>query len=286
MTNSRLRTSVAAAASLLVLLACAVPGLSPASLPAPTADTVFLVTMVAETVAAARAETETAMPVPTSTPTLPPPTEKPTTTPETEASASGSLLTKRDDGSTIFADQRPSYEVILPVGWLPVRVNEQEYEEAWTLAETTDPAIQAALQSIETEDPNQLRLFVLDTQDGHIQAGVVTTIRFEWDEQDDMSLADEVDLVALSEALPAESPGLEVLTTELRRTPSGLPIGVITSRTPTVTSDGNTLILYQEQVFVDLPQGTLTITLSTTEGFIDVAVPAFEGMIETLAVVN
>jgi hypothetical protein len=241
--------------------------------------------MVAETVAAANAGTAAAL-APASTPTAPPPTEQPTATTTTEAFSAGSLLTQRDDDTALFADQRASYEVIVPAEWLAVRVNEQEYLDAWNLAETTDPAVQSALRSIETEDPNRLRLLALDTQDGHVQGGVVTTIRFEWDDQDDMSLADEADLTAVAEALPVEFSGLEVLTSELRRTSSGLPIGVITARTPTVTSDGNVLVLFQEKVFVDLPQGTLIITLSTTEGFDDVAVPAFEGMIETLAVIG
>jgi hypothetical protein len=237
--------------------------------------------MVAETVSAALKETANAVtPEPSSTPTLPPATE--TATPTTEGSASGSLLTKREDGSTLFSDQRAGYEVTVPTGWLPVRVNEQEYTDAWTLAETADPAIQDALKSIETEDPNRLRLFVVDTQDGHIQNGFVNTIKLVWDEQNDMSLADQTDIVGTAQALPTATPGLEVVTTELRTTPSGLPVGVITTRIPTVKSDGSVVVFLQEQVFVDVKQGTLTITLSTTEDFKDTIESVFDGMIAAL----
>ena len=99
----------------------------------------------------------------------------------------------------------------MPAGWLAVRVNEQEYFDAWTLAETSDPAIQSSLTSIQSQDPNQFRLFALDTQDGHLLGGFVTNINFIWNEQYDMSLEDETDLLAASAALREAIPGLEVL---------------------------------------------------------------------------
>ena len=74
MKKSHLRISLTAATLILTMLACVLPGLSPASAPAPTADTVSLATMVAETVAAALEETASAVtPVPTSTPVPFPP---------------------------------------------------------------------------------------------------------------------------------------------------------------------------------------------------------------------
>lgn len=283
MMNSRLRTFLAAMACLLVILGCVVPGLSPESAPAPTVDSVLLVTMIAQTVAAAQTATAGAMPpIPTSTPTLVPPAE--TATPTVEGSFSGSILTKRDDGTTLFSDQLASYGLIVPAGWLPVRIKAPEYAAAWTLAETSDPAIQSVLKSIETEDPNRLRLFVVDTQDGHVQGGVATTIKFQWDKERDVSLADEADLLAISDTLTTETPGLEVVTTELRRTSIGVPLGVITTRTPTVKGDGSVLVIFEEHVFADLPQGTLNIILSTTEDFKDTVLPAFDNMLETLAI--
>jgi hypothetical protein len=51
---------------------------------------------------------------------------------------------------------------------------------------------------------------------------------------------------------------------------------------PTVKSDGSVMVLLQEQVFVDLNQGILTITLSTTEASKDAIESVFDGMIATL----
>jgi hypothetical protein len=263
------------------MLACVVPGLAPASTPAPTADTVLLATMVAETVAAALEETASAV-TPVPTPTLVPPL--PTETATLELPSTGSTLTQQDDGSTHFVDQRAGYELTVPAGWLAVRVNEQEYFDAWTLAEASDPAIQNSLTSIQSQDPNQFRLFALDTQDGHLLGGFVTNINFIWNDQYDMSLEDEKDLLSASSALPEAIPGLEVISTELNRTANGIPIGIITSKWPPQTMDGTEIVIFQKQVFMELGAGTLTITLTTTEGLWEMVSPSFDAMIETILI--
>jgi hypothetical protein len=281
MKKSRLQMSLTAAALILTMLACAVPGLSPASAPAPTADTVLLATMVAETVAAALEETASAV-TPVPTPTLLPPL--PTETATLELPSTGSMLTRQGDGSTHFVDERAGYELTVPAGWLAVRVNEQEYFDAWTLAETSDPSIQESLTSIQNQDPNQFRLFALDTQDGHLLGGFVTNINFIWNELADMSLEDESDLLATSAALSEAIPGMEILATELNRTASGVPIGRITSKWPPQTLDGAEIVIFQKQVFMDLRAGILTITLTTTEELSELVLPPFDSMVETILV--
>jgi len=243
--------------------------------------------MVAETVAAAHQETASAVPpIPTSTRTLRPPTQTATAT--VAGGASGSILTKHDDGSTLFEDQRAGYELVVPAGWLPVRVNEPEFLDARKLPETADPAIQNALASVATEDPDPFRLFVVDTQEGHIQYYLATTVKFLWDENDDMSLVDEADLVELAQIMPSDIPGLQVLTAELRDTSNGVRIGEITSLIPALAIDGSVFNILQKQVFVQMRQGTLVITLSTIEEFImkDAILDTFDAMIETLAISN
>ncbi len=282
MTKYRAQTFFAAAALFLSVLACILPGQN-ASQPAPTADTVLLATIVAETFSAAIQETaNAALPLIESTPTLPPPAETPTP----EVSASGSMLTKHDDGTTFFVDQRAQYEVTVPSGWLALRVNEQEYLEAWTLAEASDPAIQRSLTAIQNQDPDQSRLFALDTQDGHIQGGFVTNVNFFWSEQDEISLDNDADLKETAALLPNAIPGLEVLTTELSQTASGIPIGIITSTWRAATADAVEVTIFQKQVYIKVSAGTLVITLSTTDELKDTVTPAFDGMMETFAISN
>jgi len=285
MTNARLRISLIASTLVLTIFGCAMPGLTPVSAPAPTADTVLLVTIVAETVAAALEETASAVaPIPTSTPTLPPPTE--TATASAEVTASGSLLTKRDDGSTLFADQRGGYELIVPAGWLALRVNEQEYLDAWTLPETADPAIQRSLTSIQNQDPNQFRLFVLDTQEGHVQGGFVTNINILWNQNETITLDDFTYLDSVAAELPNAIPGAEVLSTELTTTSNNIPMGIVTLQWTTQTEEGATVTVFQKQVYFRLNAGSLVITLTTSNELMDTVLPAFDAMIETFAIVN
>lgn len=277
--NTR-RALLAALILLTTILACAVPGLPTASQPAPTVDT-RLDMMVAETVSAALAQTQQAVPTPTVPPTA---TLEPTASPTPEADTSGSALTEMEDGSTLFSDFNAGYEVNVPAGWLAVRINQQEYLDAWLLSEFSNPAMQRSLSSIENLNPNELRLYAVDLQADHARTGFVTNINFIWYEQDDMSLDDDTDLLAVSAALPDALPGLEVLTTELSTNANGLPIGINTSRTPVTTLDNVSIVIFQKQVFIKVRAGTLTITLSTTEELRDTILPAFDAMIEFIKV--
>ena len=276
------RAMLAALTVLTAALACVVPGLPSASQPAPTVDT-RLEIMVAETVSAALAQTQQSVP----TPTLPPtststPTATVSPTPETNSSASS--LTKLDDGSTYFADSLVEFEITIPAGWLAVRINQQEYLDAWLLPELANPALQRSLGSIENLDPTELRLFVLDIQEGHTEIDFVTNINFYWDKSSDLSLENDEDLKAEAATLPQALPGLEVTATEISATSLGIPVGSITSKTPVTTLGGVNVEIFQKQVFVKVGEGVLIITLSTTEELKQATLSQFDEAIDTMAV--
>lgn len=276
------RAMLAALTVLTAVLACVVPGLPSASQPAPTVDT-RLEIMVAETVSAALAQTQQSVP----TPTLPPtststPTATVSPTPETNSSASS--LTKLDDGSTYFADSLVEFEITIPAGWLAVRINQQEYLDAWLLPELANPALQRSLGSIENLDPTELRLFVLDIQEGHTEIDFVTNMNFYWDKSSDLSLENDEDLKAEAATLPQALPGLEVTATEISATSLGIPVGSITSKTPVTTLGGVNLEIFQKQVFVKVGEGVLIITLSTTEELKQATLSQFDAAIDTMAV--
>ena len=284
------RALLAALSLLMTILACVVPGL-PASQPAPvasplgTADT-RLEIMVAETVSAALEQTQQAVPtstlVPTSTST-PAPTVTPSPAPD--ADDSGSSIDRFEDNTSKFTDHRAGYEITLQEGWLPVRINEQEYLDAWLLPELSDPAMQRSLGSIGSQNPDELRLFVLDIQEGHMEIDFVTNINLYWDQKKEMSLDNDEGLKAEAAALSNALPGLEVLTSELSTT-SEIPIGIITSKSPVTTLDGVAVELFQKQVFVKTKVGILIITLSTTEELKQAVLPQFDAMIETFKITN
>jgi hypothetical protein len=123
MKKSRLRTSLAAGACLVIILGCTVPGFTPASVAVPTADAVLLSTMVAGTVSAAR--TQTAGP-PAGTSEVDAAVAE---TPVPVPGMAGTNLEKTSDGSTKYKDYDGGFEVVLPVGWLAVRPNTDEFYE-------------------------------------------------------------------------------------------------------------------------------------------------------------
>ncbi len=272
-------------AALLVLtitLACAVPAISPASIPPPTPDT-RLGTMVAETVSAALELTQQAQAIPT--PTAPPTsTAEPaaTSTPEV-LDTSASALRTEENGNVIFTDERSGYRIEVPYPWLALRINQQEYLDAWLLPEASNTAVQNILGDMQTMDPDRFRLFALDINEDHIDGGFVTNVNILWDDALEISLADEADLNAIAATYPESEPGVEVLPVEIVALESGVTVGVITTRLPATTLDDVEILVVRKRVFIDLPTGTLIITLSTTETWQETAEPLFDTMIESLS---
>ncbi len=278
----RQRGPFAAMLLLMTALACVVPGLSTASQPVPTPDT-RLGTMVAETVSAALELTLQAVP----TSTLPPtPTPEPTFTPTPQVVPAGSALTKNDDGFITFIDMKGGYQFAISDAWLPLRINEQEFLDAWLLPIASDPAFQRLLGSVQNQDPARFRLFAVDANEEHIDGGFVTNINFLWEDQEELSLEDSDGLTQVADALPDSLPGIEVLAIQINTLEDATPFGVITSRLPATTLDGEDVVIAQKQVFFDLPVGTLVVTLSTTETWQETIEPSFDEMIETFTFVK
>ena len=274
----------------LATIACVVPGLPTASAPvfAPTVDTGPIETMVAGTVSAAI--TQTALAQPTSTPTstatatatatatsTPAPTETPT--PQAQ-----STLTKQADGSILFADARAGYQIKLPAGWLAVRVNEQEYLDAFSLEEAANTNIQQSLLSIQTEDPNAFRLLAMDTKAAHIQNDFVTDMRFVLDEKKAISLSSDADLKAIADKVPASAAvfRFEVTSVKIVTTASGTKLGVIEAKSSFENAAGANVAIYQKQVFFNTKSGTQSIIFTTVTDLKQTTLPAFDTMLETI----
>lgn len=276
--NNR-RTFFIALTFFAAIIACVVPGLPTASapVPAPIVEPGRLETMVAETISAAIAQTEQARPTPTLAPT-----SKPTQTATPVVNTLGSTLTTQADGSTVFVDERAGYEITVPDGWLVVRVNEQEYNDALTLAEAADPNIQETLLGIKTQDPNTFRLLAIDTQDGHVQSGFVTDIHFIWDEQTTFDSIE--DLQAIAEELPNAPTAFkfEVTTVQTIIAPNGIQFGMIEARSSFTNASGDEVSIYQKQVFFKAKNGIQSIVLTTVDGLKETSLPAFDAMLETI----
>ena len=269
----------------MTALACAIPGLPPASSIPPTPDT-RLEQMVAETVSAALVLTQQAVPTPTE---VPPATPTPPATAilaATPTQSAESVLDKNTDGTSSFIDLNGKYQMTIPMQWLALRINAPEYDIALTLPEASDPAIQRQFSVIKEQDPNVFRLFMLDISEEHIDNGFVSNINLVWDRQMEVSLDSDVDIKGIAATLPASLQGAQVKSTEIKTTKTEIPYGVITTLTSLSSPDGAKVTIYQKLVFFDLPTGTLTITLSTTETWQSTVEPSFDELIESFIVLE
>jgi len=301
--NNR-RTFLIALMCLTAITACVVPGLPTASAPLPTltVDTGRIAMMVAETVSAVVAQTEqaqpTSTPIPTATATASstePPTPASTATlaftpaPSTsQPSPSQSTLTKQADGSLLFADARAYYEIKLPAGWMTVRINEKEYLDSFSLEEAANTHVQQSLLSVQNEDPNVFRLLAIDTKPAHIQNEFVTDMRFVLDEEMDISLSSDEELQAIAEEIPAAAEvfRFEATSVKIVTSASGIDFGVIEAKSTFTNAAGVDVLIYQKQVFFNVPSGTQSITLTTLADLKETLLPAFDAMLETVKIVE
>ena len=268
------------------MAACVIPGLPSASTPAPApfVKPGRLETMVAKTVSAAITQTEKARPTlrPTSTPT---PTISATTTSSApQTIPSGSTLTVQTDGSTVFADDRAGFEITIPAGWLAVRVKEQEYLDAFSLAEAADEQVQKTLLSIQNQNPDKFRLFSFDVQKKHIQKEFVSNFNFVWDSQGSIDLDNDKELKTGEAQLMKAQPALEILTTKISSNKNTVPLGLIESKFTAKNSSGTNIVISQKQVIFNAKTGTIVLTLSTLEDLKDTIFPEFDKMTETIKV--
>jgi len=284
---------------LAVITACVVPtGLPTASAPvvtAPTVDTGRIAVMVAETVSVAITQTAQAQPTATlilaatataqatSTAT---PTPAPTETAAATASPSQSTLTRQADGSTLFADDRAGYEIKLPAGWMAVRINEKEYQDALALKEASNIVVQQALLSVQSENPNVFRLLALDTQAAHIQNDFVTDMRFAFEEGKNISLSSDADLQAIAQKISASAAvfRFEVTSVKVVTLASGMQLGMIEAKASFTNPSGAEVGVYQKQVFFNAKTGTQSIIFTTVSDLKDTLLPAFDAMVEAIKV--
>jgi hypothetical protein len=273
------KTILLAVSSLVfAMLACAIPGQA-ASVSTPTVDPAQLDAIVAETVSAALQLTVSA-----ATPT-PPATS--TSLPTIEPTASStplpqSSITLEVDGTSFFVDEISGFNMIVPPGWLPVRIDQLEYYDAFSLPQAADPNLQTALMQINNLDPKVHRLFIFDLQDGHLQSGFVNNVNIVLNAGSSISLKTDDEIKATAAALPQAVPGLVVQSSAVTETASGILLGVILSDLNSQKEDGTKHALFQKQVLLNVKGGVLVITFTTEQGIRDATLPFFDGMIESI----
>jgi len=167
-----------------------------------------------------------------------------------------------------------------------MRVNEPEFRLALTPTGTADPLMQAALASVQNENPSALRLFVINTQSEYVQNETASTVKFVWNEQKTMSFDTDADLQAIADEAPNKVSGLQVASVEITIAPNRMAFGVVESEIKTKNATGGDITLRQKQIFFNSKSGVMEITLTTANDLRETVIPIFDAMMDTVQVTN
>lgn len=246
------------------------------SAPAPVVNPPGVETSLASTALALAKQTEAANPF-TATPS-PTATETPTPTPK--ISVNGTILEKNEDGSALFTDYKAGIQLIIPAGWLPMRVNEAEYYQAFTSdAALSNPAINERLTQIQDANLNNFRLDAIDIRDEHTFNGVLSDIDVYF------YPGDMRNLEQLAEAEGKKKSAFKnylFLNRGYPKLADGTRVLIIDR---TWTQD-QTKKLFQRSVFFTLPSGALVLNLYSHKDFKDTVLPDFEQVVNSVTPLN
>jgi hypothetical protein len=244
--------------------------------PAPVVNPPGVETSLAATALALAKQTEAANPF-TATP---PVTLTATFTPTPKISINGTSLGKMEDQSTLFIDHKAGIQLLIPAGWMPLRVNEDEYYQAFTSdVAAANPALSQRLTQIQDVDLNTFRLDVIDIREGHTSNGILSDINILFYAGDTRSL----EQWAQAEG-KKKSPYKNYLFLNrgyLKRADGTRTLVIDRSWTQDQSKK-----VSQRSVFVPLSTGMLVLDLYSDKDFKDTVLPDFEQVLESITPLN
>lgn len=253
----------------ILLLSMSACGRTPST---PVTNPPNVETSLAGTALALAKQTEAANPF-TATPS---PTLTPTLTPTPKISLYGTSLILWEDQTALFIDYKAGIYLVIPAGWMPFRVNEQEYYDAFTSEVVmTNPALNDHLIQVQNADLEQYRLDAFDIREGHINNGIISYMSVTFHNGDTRSLEQWAqaegkrkisykNYLFLNRGYPKTADGTRVL---------------VIDRT---WSKDQFNQMFQRSVFFSLPAGTLVLELYTNKDFKDTVLPEFEQVVNSV----
>jgi len=233
-------------------------------------------TSLASTARALAQLTETANPF-TATPSVTPTV---TLTPTPKISLNGTSLVIREDGSALFIDHKAGIQLTIPAGWMPVRVSEDEYYNAFTSkAVLANPALSERLTQIQDADLDNFRLDALDIRDGHIPGGIISDFSVVFQPGDTRTL----EKWAQAEG-NRKSPfkNYRLLSMGYPKTADGTRVLVIEQ----TWSKDQSHSIFHRAVFFSLPTGTVVLDFYSNKEFKDTVLPDFEQVVNSVTLLN
>jgi len=244
--------------------------------PTPIVNSAAVETSLASTAQALAKQTETARGY-TPTPTILP-TE--TLTPTPRISLNGTTLLVQEDQSSLFVDHKAGIQLVIPAGWMAVRVNEAEYYDAFTSdVVLANPALNERLTQIQGLDLNIYRLNALDIREGHIPNGIICDIDVIF-QPGDMRTLEQWAKVEGNRKSPFK--GFKLTSLGYVKTADGTRVLAI-EQTWTI-DPSNTM--FHRSVFFSLSTGTVVLDFYANKSFKDTVLPDFEQVVNSLTLLN
>ena len=200
-----------------------------------------------------------------SSPTPPPATSTPQISP-----ISGTSLATREDQTALFVDHRAGIQLVIPAGWLPVRMNEDEYYKAFTLdAVMANQPITDRLTQIQSYNTDFFRLDAIDIRPGHIVDGIISDISVIFEEYDTRTLEEWLKLEKRQKRPFKE---YKFLSSKYQETVNGMRVLVVEESWAGIPAG----TVYYRRVFFSLSTGTVVLDFQSNLDFKDTVLPDFE----------
>lgn len=261
---------------LLAVLACVLPGQT--LQPTPDLGPNAVASAIAGTAQAASTQTEQARPV-TSTATSVP-TQGPTSTPRI-SEVSGTALQVREDQSTLFVDYRAGIQLVIPPGWLALRLNEDEYFKAFTLdVVTQNRQIMERLDVTRDLDPVYFRLDAIDIRPEHDSDVIIPNINVIFQPGDVRSL-DKWEKAERERSRPLAK--YKFIGSSFPQLASGTQVLVIEEKYEAAEKAG---MIYYRGVFFSLKTGTLVLDFYANLDDKDGMMPEFDQVVNSVTLLN
>jgi hypothetical protein len=251
---------------LLAIPACALPGRTaqPASVVNAKRTAVALTSTAG---ALANLNTATPSPIPTET-----------IVPTPKISLAGTSLIEQQDQSYSFIDHTAGIQLAIPAGWMPIRVNEEEYYKAFSSdVVLQNPPISEHLTAIQNVKPDILRLDAIDIRPGHIPNGIITNVNVIFEAGDVRSL-EKWEQAERNRKSPYKK--YRFVSSSYPQTANGTKVLLIEEHWAAAGDKGT---IYYRGIFFPLPTGTIVLDFFTDSDFKDTVLPDFEQIVNSLA---
>jgi hypothetical protein len=230
----------------------------------------------------------TVTPNPTTTPT-PTPTDIPNPTPTLTSSPvpTGVLKQAQPDGSTLFTDYDNKYEIVFPAGWTAISLTAKDLNDMMALASKNNPELENTITSLKAMDPKVFRTFAFDFRTGHLVNGFASNISVVAEDNsiiNGMTLQDVLNTTAQS--VPQMFKGGKVISSNVTKTASDIPIGVLGINLPLTTASGSKIPVYEQMVVFKMPEVVVEITLGVPKSTQSKYLSEFKQVIDSIEILK